>query len=609
MQHVTFEEVAHKYYNLQGEEYISATSLVSLFKQPFYQEYWSLYKALQRFVEKNQSISAWHKFKKEHKVLAIKEEVYLWKIIDNHLPTYRWHIQFIQNQILEEWNIEKNIACSKGTIFHLDREKEAYEKGEQRYGDTDIIQKTATSYSLSLDNLVDGYHPELLLYNHKYKIAGQADRVWITTENSVRYVDLDDWKGFSLDTPIPTKNGYKLMKDIMIGDLIFDGNGELTKVAHVSQIHYNPCYKITFDTNEQLICDHEHKWEIVKKHKGSKKAIEVELTTEELYNEHTKKDSILSIPCIALTLTQTNLPIDPYVLGVWLADGNRTVNTITNTTRGVWEEIKKRGYKISENLNRITGRAESRTIYGIRKHLVSLNLLSNKHIPESYLRASHEQRLDLLRGLMDGDGYLHRKRKRCSLQTTKKWQADSLFQLVTSLGFKATIFISHSGTGFGKTNITVYDVCFTPTENPFLSRNQDYFDVIKQPGKYSKARYIKSIEVVATVPTKCIGVESNTHTYLAGYGGIKTHNTNKKIKTDNSYDNMKYPVEHLPDCNYNHYRLQLSLYAWMLEQQGYVVRNLQFTHCIDLQTRVPYKFTYLKEEVEALIYHYTWEQF
>ena len=49
-------------------------------------------------------------------------------------------------------------------------------------------------------------------------------------------------------------------------------------------------------------------------------------------------------------------------------------------------------------------RDRSRTIYGISPELRKLNLISNKHIPDIYLRADYNQRLDLLRGYMDGDG-------------------------------------------------------------------------------------------------------------------------------------------------------------------------------------------------------------
>ncbi|MCG8399362.1 hypothetical protein LWS67_23015, partial [Bacillus atrophaeus] len=73
---------------------------------------------------------------------------------------------------------------------------------------------------------------------------------------------------------------------------------------------------------------------------------------------------------------------------------------------------------------------ESRTILGILSKLRELNLINNKHIPEMYLRASYQQRLDLLRGLMDTDGYYHITRHRYVMNTDSEWQYKDLVKLL-----------------------------------------------------------------------------------------------------------------------------------------------------------------------------------
>ena len=50
------------------------------------------------------------------------------------------------------------------------------------------------------------------------------------------------------------------METIEEGDIVFDKDGNLTTVEHVSEVHNNPCFKITFDNNDTIICDQEHKW-------------------------------------------------------------------------------------------------------------------------------------------------------------------------------------------------------------------------------------------------------------------------------------------------------------------------------------------------------------
>ena len=93
-----------------------------------------------------------------------------------------------------------------------------------------------------------------------------------------------------------------------------------------------------------------------------------------------------------------------------------------------------------------------------------------------------------------------------------------------------------------------------------------------------------------------------------GINYLKTHNTNSKLEFENKYEKAKYPIAHLDSCNGSKYKIQLSLYAWMLEQYGYKPRNLTISHIIftdDKPTfKVEHKIEYLKEEVENLLEHY-----
>ena len=69
------------------------------------------------------------------------------------------------------------------------------------------------------------------------------------------------------------------------------------------------------------------------------------------------------------------------------------------------------------------------------------------------------------------------------------------------------------------------------------------------------------------------------------YFDIDDYKTNKKIdKTSfrhpkTGYKKMLFPLTHLQDCNFNHYQLQLSLYAFMFEQlSGKTCRSICFHH-------------------------------
>jgi hypothetical protein len=116
--------------------------------------------------------------------------------------------------------------------------------------------------------------------------------------------------------------------------------------------------------------------------------------------------------------------------------------------------------------------------------------------------------------------------------------------------------------------------------------------------KYSNFRIITKIEITKTVPTKCLAVDSLNHTYLAGLNLIKTHNTNKKITKTSIFGKMLPPLNYLDCVNYEHYRLQINTYAWLLEQAGFIPRYLGFTHI-----NVPYRFDYSPKEVELMLIH------
>lgn len=83
-------------------------------------------------------------------------------------------------------------------------------------------------------------------------------------------------------------------------------------------------------------------------------------------------------------------------------------------------------------------------------------------------------------------------------------------------------------------------------------------------------------------------------------------------KTNKSIDKTGYnkacalpPIEHMPDCNYTKYGLQLGIYAYMLERQGYEIDTLVLLHLKE-NTYIPYEIPYktIKKDVEAILNDY-----
>lgn len=522
-----------------------------------------------------------------------------------------------KDQVIAEWREINRQANEYGTNLHEILERFLLAP-KRMYSPRDEFERIAINAfrmvcdeeGLGLLNS-DTIRPEHIMsieFTEEKGIAGTADIIEDIPKNMF---NVWDFKGLDINTDIPTKDGFKKMGEIVVGDKIFDGNGDLTEVQHISEIHYNPCYKILFDTNETLICDHEHKW-VISKRLSKNKYRDVEYTTEELYsliNKKEKRNNPIRIKNVALSINEDiELPIDPYVLGCWLGDGSKSCGIITNMNQKIWDEIRNRGYNIGDDISKgSSGLAEFKTIYGIRGKLNKLGILNNKDIPDIYLRSSHRQRLDLLRGFMDTDGYYNKKGDRCVMITTNDWQAEKLAELVNSLGWKATI-INAKTTGFDKINIKTKHVCFKPiSESPFLCKTEDYLKICKKDTEKSKYRYIKDIKLVETIPTKCLSVISDTHCYLATRNYIKTHNTNKKFEFENKYGEfLHFPVNHLPHCQYNDYTLQLSIYGVMYERETGRKFNRGGLFYWDKysQTFRLIPICYMKREAEMVIEHF-----
>ena len=201
----------------------------------------------------------------------------------------------------------------------------------------------------------------------------------------------------------------------------------------------------------------------------------------------------------------------------------------------------------------------------------------NKHIPDIYFQSSYEQRLDLLRGFFDGDGYYNKLRNRYVMDTTNLVQAEWTVKLLGSLGIKPTLlpFITKCN---GK-KFQAYCVNFTTNKfNPFLIRNQEPIREIKKDSH--SFRTIKEAVEVPSEPTICIEVDSPSHTYLFGHSFIVTHNTNKTLTSEYGQELLKnIPTKYnLKQDNFGKYTIQTNLYQIMVEDAGFEVEGRLIIH-------------------------------
>jgi phage terminase large subunit-like protein len=148
-----------------------------------------------------------------------------------------------------------------------------------------------------------------------------------------------------------------------------------------------------------------------------------------------------------------------------------------------------------------------------------------RRVPAIYLRASAAQRLALLQGLMDADGWSTEGSNRVEFTTITKALASAVFELACSLGmqpFMGTGRAILSGMDCGPK----YRVAWSTRTPVFrLARKRDRCNLSASQMSRSLRRYVVGVDPVPSVPVRCIEVDSPSHTYLAGRAMIPTHNS------------------------------------------------------------------------------------
>lgn len=599
---VKYNDELHKYWvKGSNQTCISVTTLIHQFTI-FDEDFWSSYKALESIVGEEQ-------FKATVKADLLNFKQFNSTYLDR-TGVSEDAFSTRKTEILAEWQEKRETSCIRGTAIHRQHELEHLAGKTEELKHLGLGGKFSTNITNKLEPGQNIY-PELLLSrispDGKLRLAGQADLVIVDGWD----VYILDYKGLPLDTPILTTNGFKLLGELTKEDIIFDKDGNKTNILNISEIHYNPCYTLEFDNGESITCDHEHRWPISFR-RGTGKYKDTVMTTEELEKAFAKyqlSKNSYDLPKIlnpkSLNIEEKKLPLDPYIFGAWLGDGTSIAGSITNVNPDFWKEVNYRGYIYGDDISG-EGRAEQHTIFNIRGILNDLGVLNNKHLPDSYLLSSYKQRLDILRGLMDTDGYYNPTRKRFVMATTKEWQVECMVKLLGSLGVKSSVIYAKKYCN-GKT-FDGWDVCFTMTENPFLIRNQKGIEFPKTDK--ASFRNITAIYKVNTIPTQCLEVDSPSHTFLVGHSLLPTHNTNKKIDMKAFFDRktkkhstMKYPLNNIQDTNFWHYSLQLSTYAWMIQKidPRFEIKALILLHYDHDGGNATYECEYLKTDVERML--------
>lgn len=352
-------------------------------------------------------------------------------------------------------------------------------------------------------------------------------------------------KMLDIETPVPMADGtWKRLADIRDGDVILGSDGLPVNVKRAHEIH-DPerAYKITFGSGEEIIAGGEHLWTVMS---AKQKALGSSMTicTDDLFEKFKKNKTAYFIPRVQRPRfgVRRELPLDPYILGLWLGDGHSYGPRITISDEGIadhakeWAERngmavtldgtqnagKAKTYYIGKDAakkNGTSGRFEENG--SLRSALSALGLIANKHIPEIYLTAAYEDRLSLLRGLMDTDGCHHSGALTIFTQKEGRLLGDAV-RLIAGLGGFPQLKETNPGP-LAKDGARYFNVHFRIFDNPFLKSCKAEKWV--EPKTCRDSQRIVSIEPANIRPMRCLTVDAEDGLFCVGERFTVTHNT------------------------------------------------------------------------------------
>ena len=252
---------------------------------------------------------------------------------------------------------------------------------------------------------------------------------------------------------ILTLDYWKPAYKVQPGDYVFNKDGKLVKVKLVQEYQAESCYEVTFndhltaagDSNLGFLVE-TPKYRIrICTYKGKQRFRRPlkHFKTTDLVNAHLKdrrSRSLFSVPTARpLELPHQTLPVPPFIAGFWFF--NQRANKKMAAPRGmaevVHQQFRDHGYEITTGRRINTGEKEFSVFPTVESHFAPF--IPTK-IPENYILASVEQRIELLRGI------IHAKSRQYSPRTdtfrVSGYHGPTIRQvqaLVESLGCRSTL--------------------------------------------------------------------------------------------------------------------------------------------------------------------------
>jgi len=336
--------------------------------------------------------------------------------------------------------------------------------------------------------------------------------------------------------PILTPDGFVKIGSLKVGDFVTGSDGRPTKVTGIFPQGPRDIYEITFSDKSKVRCDLEHLWCVRKVSKGRDSKFSTRPLSELKPLIDTGYRFAIPERPICEFSDRGELPLDPYLLGVLLGDGGLTgagvrltniddniINYCKNIASDyacVFNKIGEQTYQFA-TMKRYPSGGHFNVLKDILTGLQVHGVLSkNKRVPGKYLYALPGERMQILKGLMDTDGYCSKNGARVFYSTSLGLCEDVQF-LARSLGINASIGIKN-GKYKGGRHVS-YSVYISRSERSIFDTPRKKTNEVFT-GYTARGLIIESVTKLGVEESVCISVDAEDQLYITN-DFIITHNT------------------------------------------------------------------------------------
>ena len=318
-----------------------------------------------------------------------------------------------------------------------------------------------------------------------------------------------------------TLDYWKPASKLEVGDYVFDRNGKPVRITLVQQYRSEQCYEVTFGDHMAVGGDAHlgfpietekyrrqvRAYKAKKKFKRPLKPMTVEyLLTQPLRQRRDNRSSFSIQTTKPLEFPNQDLPVPPFIFGFWFVNHKPKGHMMFTKGREkfITDKFREYGYKVIPGMRHPNGERQFTTYPTIPSQLFPPNPIK---IPNNYLLASAEQRLELLQGLIAGKSRQYAPSKDTFRLTHNHYPTVlGIIGLIESLGNQSKVEYysdKNSYTIYFKTRLRLIEGQVSPPVKVLLGR-----------------RFIKRIEPVA--PQLCVHIETDgeDNSFLVGEGFI-----------------------------------------------------------------------------------------